>query len=266
MDTNFNSASNFSELTVFECGKEECVKDKTVSLTVKNYHLFHYIVSGKGTLILNDKKYELGKGSIFYIPPLTDAIYYSDRENPWTYEWIGFGGNQVNDILKHLNINLDNPIIFDVARKYKGIFDRLIYRYSTNGVIDLYVVGCLYELFGELMFDQDGQEKSLSSKATIKLAKEFVLNNYQFDISVVDIAKNAHVTPNYLSFLFRKEEGMSTKSYLVQVRMEKALAFIKSGQFKIKEVAQMVGYSNQLHFSNAFRNYYHDSPSKFLKK
>ena len=39
------------------------------------------------------------------------------------------------------------------------------------------------------------------------LAKDFINNNYQFDIKISDIAKNANVTPNYLSSIFQKEEG-----------------------------------------------------------
>lgn len=58
-------AKNYKELSVYECGDEECVKTKAIVLSKKNYHLFHYVVSGKGILILNKKEYHLGKGAIF---------------------------------------------------------------------------------------------------------------------------------------------------------------------------------------------------------
>ena len=252
------------ELTVFECGKEECINTKTIALTVKNYHLFHYVYSGKGTLILNGQKYLISKNTIFYIPPLTDAVYFADNETPWSYDWVGFGGEAADKCLQLLNIDINNPIIFDGDKEYKTYFDKVVYRYTSNGNIDLVSVGAMYALFGQMLFNKNGRQEVVTNKITIQLAKDFIHNNYQFDISINDVAKNAHVTPNYLSSVFQKEEGMSTKSYLIKVRMEKALVLLKTKQFKIKEITKMVGYSNQLHFSNEFRRYYGKSPTSYL--
>ena len=40
MSKHFNDASLYEELTVFECGKEECVSSKAIALTAKPYHLY----------------------------------------------------------------------------------------------------------------------------------------------------------------------------------------------------------------------------------
>ena len=263
MSKHFNDASLCKELTIFECGKEECVSSKAIALTAKPYHLFHYVYHGKGTFILNGKKYEIAKGTIFYIPTNMDAVYYPDKDDPWSYEWVCFNGSLASGCLEELGINVDNPIITDNNKSYRNFFDRLAYRYVSNGQNDLYTLGCLYELFGEMLYDKYGKEEVPTNKVTIQLAKDFIWNNYQFDISIIDVAKNAHVTPNYLSAVFQKEEGMTTKTFLIKVRMEMALVFLRTGQFKIKEVSEMVGYSNQLHFSNEFKRFYGKSPSEY---
>ena len=54
MGNSLNNASNYSELAIYECGREECIKEKMIVLTKKDYHLFHYVYAGKGTLILNN--------------------------------------------------------------------------------------------------------------------------------------------------------------------------------------------------------------------
>ena len=261
----FNDAKSYTDLGVFECGKEECVKNKTIYLTKKVYHLFHYVVSGKGTLIINQKQYSLGRGMLFYIPPETDAIYYSDPVDPWSYEWVGFDGKHVQDYLNHLQVSGDSPIIVDTNKKYKRYFDDIVSRYVNKGYLDIFAVGSLYQFFGELLSDSRKTKDTASSKLTVQLAKDFINNNYQFDISVLDIAKNANVTPNYLSFIFNKEEGMSTKEYLIRVRMDKAVLLLKSGFFNVKEVSEKVGYKNQLHFSNEFKKIYGKSPINYVK-
>ena len=260
----FNDAASYRELAVFECGKEECVKSKAISLTKKTYHLFHYVLNGKGTLILNNHEYQISANSIFFIPRDTDAIYYADKENPWLYEWVGFDGERADDYLAHLGVSIDNPIIFDSQKDLKKHFDNLVSRYLNSGYLDISSLGCLYEIFGELLFKADADKQLSPAKVTIRLAKDFIYNNYQFDIGVNDIAKNANVTPNYLSTIFNREEKMSTKQFLTKVRMEKAMTFLTSGYFNVKDVSEMVGYPNQLHFSSEFRKYYGKSPVNYL--
>ena len=260
----FIDASKYIELNILECGKEECVKNKINSLSKKDCHLFHYVLIGKGTLVINKNEYHLNKGDIFFIERNTDATYFADNENPWTYEWVGFGGNKADDILKVLDINNDNPIIRDKGRSYRRYFDAIINGYNETGYLGIACLGALYQLLGEMMYEKEGLFKLGKGDITVQLAKNFINNNYQFDISIEDIAKNANVTPNYLSAAFVKKEGMTTKKYLTKVRMEKALSLLQSGKFKIKEVAELVGYPNQLHFSSEFKKYYGVSPSEYL--
>ena len=223
----FNDSTAYKDLSVFECGKEECIKSKVIYLTKKDYHLFHYVTNGKGTIIINQKSYSLSRGMIFFIPRQTDAIYFPDKDNPWSYSWVGFDGEKVDEYLEFLNVSISNPIIEDKNRTYRRHFDELISRYTMNGFIDIFAIGALYELFGELISDSKSSKALNRSFVTIQLAKDYIHNNYQFNITVDNVAQNANVTPNYLSALFKKEEGMSTKTYLTKVRMEKAMSLLK---------------------------------------
>ena len=267
MDT-YKNASIYNDLSLYECGKEDCLKEKVISLTKKTYHLFHFVISGKGTLVLNNKTYNLAKGSLFYIPPNTDALYYSDKEDPWSYEWIGFDGIYVYDYLSSIGLSIDNPIIFDNSKTCRKYFDSIVSRYILKGYLDMHALGSMYQLFSELNETLSIEEETRlsNSKVTVMLAKDFINNNYQFDIKISDIAKNANVTPNYLSSIFQKEEGISTKTYLTNLRMEKAIGLLKNTSFKVKDVSLMVGYKNQLHFSNEFKKVTGKSPLNYLKE
>ena len=262
----FIDAREYSELAIFECGKEECVKNKAIQLTKKDYHLFHYVLFGKGTLIINHKEYRLSKGAIFFIPLQTDALYYPDKDDPWIYEWVGFYGSRVPEYIEELGLSANNPIILDKNNNYRHIFNAIVKRYVNNGYSDITSLGALYQLFGEMINDKESQNSLSKTSVTVQLAKDFIKNNYQFDISIIDIAKNSQVTPNYLSAIFQKEEKITTKRYLTKVRMTKAVELIEQGELKIKDVAMQVGYPNQLHFSNEFKKYYGVSPAHYLKK
>ena len=64
---------------------------------LKPHFLIHYVLSGKGKFILRGQEYFLEAGSGFLIEPGELAFYQSDEKEPWTYVWVGFGGNRAAD-------------------------------------------------------------------------------------------------------------------------------------------------------------------------
>lgn len=260
----FINAADYVELAISECGKEECVKNKVVCLGQRDFHLFHYVLLGKGTLQINKKEYRLTKGSVFFIPAHVDAFYYPDKDDPWVYEWVGFTGSRVDSYLDELGLSADHPIIIDRNKTYRQYFNSIVKRYVNNGYSDISSLGALYQLFGEMIYEKSGDQTMSKTSVTVQLAKDFIKNNYRTDITIEDIAKNANVTPNYLSAIFQKEENMTTKRYLTKTRMTQAMSLLQSGKMKVKDVAEAVGYPNQLHFSNEFKKYFGKSPIAYL--
>ena len=97
-------------------------------------------------------------------------------------------------------------------------------------------------------------------------AKQYIYNNYQFQISVNDIASNVGVTPNYLANIFHKYEKMTTKQFLIKVRMENAKSMLLTQKYKIKDISKNVGYVSQLYFSNEFKKYFGVYPLEMLNQ
>ncbi len=262
-----NDAATFIELSLHECGREACLPDKAFHYTPKEYHLFHYVVRGKGTFILGGRTYYLHRGDMFYIPPREVPTYHPDPSDPWTYEWLGVGGSRCGSILDFLGIDAEHPVVHDDSLLLKGYFDAIANEYLAHGRLNLYCLGQAYCLFGRAIQRLKADKEELDEKeAHLVAAKEYVNNNYQFAITVNDVAKNVGVTSNYLSSLFKRFEGISTKGYLTKVRMEKAATILRSGAYKVKDAGLMTGYKNQLHFSGEFRKYYGVCPSEFIRK
>ncbi len=249
-------ADQYIEFNLRECGREKCIPDKVFSFTVKNYHLFHYIVSGEGYLEMNHQKYHLKKGQLFYVPPGIQPLYYPDKEDPWTYLWLGFNGTSSSTFLSEAGISLESPIIKDKSDlEIKAFFEGIYERYQASGYLDLKCLGLAYQMIDALIaLSPKRAETALSSKERIvRETKDFVANNYQFAISIDDIASSVGVTPNYLANIFAAELHCSPKRYLTQFRMDKACLLLKTKTHKIKEISLLVGYKNQLHFSSEFK-------------
>ncbi len=71
------------------------------------------------------------------------------------------------------------------------------------------------------------------------------------------------MTRNYLSQIFKLETGENYNNYLTRVRMDKAKELILKGNYKLYEIARMVGYKKTLLTSaNCSKKYTGSNPSE----
>lgn len=97
----------------------------------------------------------------------------------------------------------------------------------------------------------------------IDYVKQFVREHYRDPIYLSDLAVAAHISPNYLSTLFRKKEGCSFTEYLVRFRIERAAEIIAVERIPFVEAANMVGYTDYAQFCKMFKKYKGKSPSEY---
>lgn len=99
----------------------------------------------------------------------------------------------------------------------------------------------------------------------IELAKDFIKENYQTNITLVDVANQVYLNPNYFSELFKKNTGKNFVEYLVEVRVGKARELLKMPGIKIYEVANQVGYKEHVSFNRAFKRVVGMSPKEYIE-
>ena len=79
-------------------------------------------------------------------------------------------------------------------------------------------------------------------------AEEYIYRSF----SLNDVAAYVHLSPGYLSSEFKKETGVTLKSYLTDVRIDAAKKMMDEGKYKIYEICSAVGYNSSQYFSQAF--------------
>lgn len=81
-----------------------------------------------------------------------------------------------------------------------------------------------------------------------------------------EAARSVNLSTDYVSRLFRKQEGISFSEYLLKARMKRAGVLIRNINLQIASVAARLGYNNAKNFSRAFHNYYGMTPSEYRKQ
>jgi AraC family transcriptional regulator len=80
-------------------------------------------------------------------------------------------------------------------------------------------------------------------------------------LPLAELAAAAHVSPSYLTRLFRDRFGRAPGAGLELVRLERARTLLGRSTMNVTEVAAACGYTDPLHFSRRFRAVYGVAPS-----
>ena len=114
--------------------------------------------------------------------------------------------------------------------------------------------------------DNIEQYRDYKCNKVIETAKDYILNNYNRDICLNDIAKHVFMHPVYFCTIFKRETGESFNQYLTHIRLSKAFDLMKSTNMKIYEISSEVGYKSSKHFSRLFKEYYGIMPKEYKNK
>lgn len=86
------------------------------------------------------------------------------------------------------------------------------------------------------------------------------------EIRVADAAEMVGLNAEYLNKLFKKEVGEGFSHYLTAYRMRIAKQMLMEGEYRIGEIAEMVGYKSSRYFSVTFRQFVGEPPTAFVRR
>lgn len=83
-----------------QCGPLHCYGPAS-----RPHYLIHFVVKGKGMYQASGQKHYLTAGQGFLIEPGTQTFYQADKDDPWSYLWIGVGGTNAGKYIRDIGLN-----------------------------------------------------------------------------------------------------------------------------------------------------------------
>ena len=109
-------------------------------------------------------------------------------------------------------------------------------------------------------------EKAPAPREDIMKAKQYIRNNLASELTVTSVSEMLGINGSYFSHIFKKETGYNFVDYVNQARIEKAKDLLLTTDYKIYEIAQMVGIDSPNYFSILFKKITGQSPNDVRKR
>lgn len=101
----------------------------------------------------------------------------------------------------------------------------------------------------------------------VRNIQEYIATHYSDkDLSVKVLADTVYLTPNYLNNLFKKATGYTVGQYLLDIRMEAAMRLLRDPEYRLYQIAAMVGYEDADYFTKVFKKRLGMTPTEYRRK
>lgn len=97
----------------------------------------------------------------------------------------------------------------------------------------------------------------------VESAKEYVAEHIDESIRVVQIGEALGINENYLTGLFHKYEGITLQHYIRKEKVRQAKELLLYSSYSCSEIAALLCFSTQSHFSSAFKREVGMTPAKY---
>jgi AraC-like DNA-binding protein len=229
-----------------------------------DYHLL-LVRSGKGTYTIEGRNVPLQAGRIVF---LSHGIRHSakpDRRNLPGIIPIRFGlvsgdpPQLVSDAVTPFHATGIVPNLGKYLCLFEALYECWAHRSRISPGTRAHLL--LATVLCEMLHDLRTAAPAAEADLRMERARRHLEFHATSAFSARALADVVGLSPKYVCRQFKKAFGVTPKSYVARVRLERARALLTTAGFSVKQVAYDMGYSDPAAFSRAYKQRYGVSPS-----
>ena len=212
--------------------------------------LIHKVLRGQGTLYCRGQTHHLTAGDAFIIMPGEVAKWIADKDDPWSYQWIGFGGRLAAEFSQ-----LPSP--FPAPEWMFSHLSEDITDPDDN--LEYMLAGDLMHLYGTLI-----RSKKQRQDHALR-AIEYIRAHFSENLTIQQISDHVGLNRDYLARLFKRKTGRTLQEQITKIRIEEAYRCLYL-DMSVKEAAMYAGFRDTANFSKLFKKMEGISPKQWKKE
>lgn len=233
------------------------------NISNRDFHLIHYVKSGKGTFTIDGSTYTLSEGDAFYIPPYTDGFYSADPDDPWEYYYFSFNGAFVPELLKKTVFFGRNYVSKINKHEVADIIYDTALTIHQKECLEFFGIERLFQILQFFLIDTETKTKKSNSVVLVETAKNLIQSDFPSSLKISKIAKQLNINRSYLYKIFIEQTGISPLEYITNLRIQQAKILLSTTNYPLGIIAEQVGYNNYSVFFSTFCGKTFLSPTEF---
>jgi AraC-like DNA-binding protein len=226
-----------------------------------------YAVSGSGRMKLGGAEYTIGKGCCFLVRPGDRPEAVQDPTDRLTVIFAHFDvmdcrtGEAWNpERMPGRFTQVKDPFLFEslLNRMLQVVHSDDAWREQEYDLLLKHAMLHMYQSQQPAPSSPADKHKKLIERLVAKIREDPGRR-----ISHQELAEEAQLSPEYLNVLFKACTGSSIKTFITDVRLERAAMLLAETSMNVSQVADALNYSNVYLFSKQFKTKYGMPPSAY---
>ncbi len=230
-----------------------------------NSYCLSVTVSGNGTLIYNDKTYNVSKGSVMFFDQNQKHVLKNDGNDNWQHYYVYFWGSQVSEFYKVFKQNFNNVTNL-INGQYLIDTIKKIHVLITSSFVDETEIS--YLIYGLLLYlyKQCKNNKLRKEHNPAIEAEMYIQEHYKEHITLDKIAEYTNSGKYYLSHIYKEVWGTSIIKHLINIRFEKCLLSLIKTDDNINYILESNNFNNKHLFIKMCKAHTGMTPSQYREK
>ncbi len=256
-------------------GHRKCDPDWYHKPRQQPFYSMWIITKGRGEFIVNDTVYPVEPGKLFFFHPNVTSERKTDPDDPLEYYFVRFSfaaaykekekwyfeeESKQTFPLQGMYSLQNTPEIINLMEQLMNIWIR---RGSSVGIRRCIL---FQEILLSIIQDFRSQQVAGNTMMAIEQTIDYMVIHYKEALSLGALSYMAGLSVSHYSRLFKKYTGYSPIDYLTHLRMDRAKELIILSDYRLKSIAQSVGYQDEFYFSRIFKKVVGISPTEFAKR
>jgi len=222
------------------------------------------VKEGKRTLICQGSQYQIVAGHIFIIPPKISHLFKSN-ETGCSYSSFMVSKKLLQMILPSKNYKF-NKVILENNSHYEKMLEleQLLISKESEFLKQSMLVKTLGDIINECALFIEPITIQYQQKEAVDKVKQYIDTHYKKNFTLSALAKISCLSPYYFIRVFTNNIGVPPHMYQQQVRIRAAKEMLAKGN-NIAGIAITLGFTDQSHFSNAFKKLMGITPKGYMK-
>ncbi len=253
-------------ICLFTSGVTHCRPDYFCHFPNPRHACIMYFESGRGTLSVADRKYEIGGGTLILMREGYEWKYATDPDDPWVLRWVNLENELALQMLTYyalppISLFNDRDLVFTLQKMQDEICDTTHAFVEKRDRLFQYLLH-LVQNFQVLLSDR---KNNTPAAKDAEIIADYINTHIMENLRVGDLVNLVFRSSFSASDVFKAKYGCSIKEYILNAKCEVAARMLRENNCSVSEIATALSFCDSQHFSQIFRHRYGVTPTAFRR-